>query len=199
MRQRIHRPAQRARPFLYADHATLVRAANDLQHLFRVHGPRPGEQLRVPSAEGPITSSRVGWVKPDTEAERRGLAQLQTFLAHPQLVTPTPISEPIPAARWDQARNQIAHELPRLARDLIATRTGALVTSIHDYLHGPLNGRGWPTPSPPTPTEPKSRPTHCSPITTTSSDRYPCGVSRPATAAPPSRSANHRTVGLRLV
>jgi len=61
-------------PFLYADHATLARAANDLQHLFRVHGPRPGEQLQVPSAESPITSSRVGWVKPDTEAERRGLA-----------------------------------------------------------------------------------------------------------------------------
>jgi hypothetical protein len=145
-----------------------VAIGRDLQHLFRVHGSRPGEQLRVPSAEGPITSSRVGWVKPDTEAERHGLAQS-------------------------------AHELPRLARDLIATRTGALVTSIHGYLHGPLNGRGWPTPSPPTPIEPKSRPTHCSPTTTTSSDRYPCGVSRPATAAPPSRSANHRTVGLRLV
>jgi L-ascorbate metabolism protein UlaG (beta-lactamase superfamily) len=53
--------------FLYADHATLARAANDLQHLFRVHGPRPGEQLQVPSAESSITSSRVGWVRNQTQ------------------------------------------------------------------------------------------------------------------------------------
>lgn len=128
-------------PFLYADHAALATAANDLQHLFRVHGPRPGECLRVPSGDGPITSSRVPWVQPDTEAERRGLAQLQAFRTDPRPVAPTPISEPIPAERWEQARDQITEELPRLARDLIATRTGALATSIHDYLHGPLDSR----------------------------------------------------------
>lgn len=37
-----------------------------------------------------------------------------------------------------KAEHLVAQELPRLARELIATRTGALATSIHDYLRGPL-------------------------------------------------------------
>jgi hypothetical protein len=128
-------------PFLYADHAGLASTANELQHLFRVHGPRPGEQLHLPAPSGRVTSSPVSWVRPDSEAEQRGLAQLQQFLTDPQPVEPTPVSEPIPEPAWQRARDQIAEELPRLARDLMATRTGALATSIHDYLHGPLDGR----------------------------------------------------------
>ncbi|MGH3771448.1 MAG: MBL fold metallo-hydrolase [Pseudonocardiaceae bacterium] len=128
-------------PFLYADHAALARMANDLQHVFRVHGPSPGDQLRVPAVDGPVTRSRVPWVELDTDAEQAGLERLAAFLADPRPVEPTPISDPIPTERWEWADARIAEELLRLARDLIATRTGSLATSIHDYLHGPLDGR----------------------------------------------------------
>lgn len=125
-------------PFLYADHAELARLANGLQHLFPVHGPRPGDQLRVPAVDGPVTTTRVPWVELDTAAEQRGQAQLDAFLANPRPVPLTPVSDPIPVDEREAAAARIAAELPRLARDLIATRTGALATSIHDYLHGPL-------------------------------------------------------------
>lgn len=127
-------------PFLYADHAALARQANDLQHLFRVHGPRPGDQLRVPAVDGPVSTARVSWVELDEVAEQRGLAQLAAFLADPRPVPPTPVSAPLGVDEWETAVGRIAEELPRLARDLIATRTGALATAIHDYLHGPLDG-----------------------------------------------------------
>ncbi|MGH3422814.1 MAG: hypothetical protein ACRDOD_24845, partial [Streptosporangiaceae bacterium] len=127
-------------PFLYADHAALAALANDLQHIFRVHGPRPGDQLRVPAIEGPVTRSQVSWVELDTDAEQRGLAQLAAFQSDPHPVEPTPISDPIPAEEYEQTAAGVAEELPRLARDLIATHTGSLATSIHDYLHGPLDG-----------------------------------------------------------
>lgn len=126
-------------PFLYADHTTLAHAANDLQHLFQIHGPRPGQQLRLPAEDGPITRSTVPWVTPDIHAEQCGLAKLAAFLANPRPVAPTPIVGPIPAEDWEQVGEQLALELPALARDLISTRTGALATSIHDYLHGPLD------------------------------------------------------------
>ncbi|MCQ4045785.1 MBL fold metallo-hydrolase [Streptantibioticus rubrisoli] len=125
-------------PFLYADHAALAQAANTLQHLFRVHGPRPGDQLTLPGDRTAITSSRAPWVTIDTAEEKRACAALAAFLDQPRQVTPTPITSPLPEDEWDTARETVARELPRLARELIATRTGTLAGSIHDYLAGPL-------------------------------------------------------------
>ncbi|ORT54737.1 MBL fold metallo-hydrolase [Streptomyces sp. CB03238] len=127
-------------PFLYSDHAALADMANKLQHLFHVHGPRPGDRLTVPTGEGPITRSHATWVTPDPIAEKRALATQQVFLAEPQQVMPSAITPALPEEEWQQARALVADELPRLARELIATRTGALAASIHDYLHGPLSG-----------------------------------------------------------
>ncbi len=127
-------------PFLYADHRALAEYANALQHLFRVHGPRPGDQLVIPD-RGPITTRAAGWVTLDTAAERAGLDALDAFLTDPQPVDPAPIG---PAPRpddWPAARRLVGGELPRLARHLIATRTGALAAGLHDYLTGPLDGR----------------------------------------------------------
>jgi len=125
-------------PFLYADHAALAEAANTLQHLFRVHGPRPGYRLTVPADDAPIAVSRVPWVRPDSEKEMQALAQQREFLAQPREVAPTPITPALTEPEWEHARTLVDAELPRLARELIATRTGALATSIHDYLSGPL-------------------------------------------------------------
>ncbi|MER5972133.1 MBL fold metallo-hydrolase [Streptomyces sp. NPDC002055] len=125
-------------PFLYSDHAALADAANQLQHLFRVHGPRPGERLTVPTNAEPVISSCVPWVAVDTGAEDRAMARQRKFLAEPQKVLPSPITPPLAEGEWAMAEDVVAQELPRLARELIATRTGALATSIHDYLKGPL-------------------------------------------------------------
>ncbi|MEU1375314.1 MBL fold metallo-hydrolase [Streptomyces triculaminicus] len=126
-------------PFLYSDHAVLADAANQLQHLFRVHGPRPGDRLTVPPGPEPITSSRASWVTPDPYTEERAMAAHRKFLAEPpQQVSPTPVTPPLREDEWDEACALVADELPRMARELIATRTGALATGIHDYLRGPL-------------------------------------------------------------
>lgn len=128
-------------PFLYADHPALAQAANALQHLFRVHGPRPGDRLTVPHVAGSITTSRVTWVQPDQSAEERALETLRAFLAEPRQVEPTPVTEPLPSTGWETTRALLAEELPRMARELLATRTGALASGIHDYLHGPVGSR----------------------------------------------------------
>ncbi|MEU3299796.1 MBL fold metallo-hydrolase [Streptomyces sp. NPDC006678] len=125
-------------PFLYADHAALAEAANALQHLFRVHGPRPGDRLTVPHGTGPVTTSRAGWVHIDQAAEARALEEQRVFLADPKEVEPTPITASLPEEGWETARALLAEELPRMARELIATRMGALASGIHDYLHGPV-------------------------------------------------------------
>ncbi|MCC2275971.1 MBL fold metallo-hydrolase [Streptomyces sp. ET3-23] len=125
-------------PFLYADHQALAEAANALQHLFRVHGPRPGDRLTVPRDGSEIAVSRAGWVTIDTEAEQRLLAEQSAFLDAPQQVDPSPIMPPLPEGEHTAARRAVAGELPRLARDLMATRMGALASGIHDYLSGPL-------------------------------------------------------------
>ncbi|MFE5592927.1 MBL fold metallo-hydrolase [Streptomyces sp. NPDC056549] len=128
-------------PFLYADHAALATTANSLQHLFRVHGPRPGTRLTVPHDGGAIVTSGAEWVRLDTTAEAAALAEQRAFLAAPRQVAPTPITPALPEDRWDSALSLLAEELPRLARDFIATRTGALASGIHDYLHGPVGSQ----------------------------------------------------------
>lgn len=125
-------------PFLYADHRLLAEQANMLQHLFRVHGPRPGDRITVPAGDGAAVCSRVPWVTIDGLAEADGLAELDAFVADPVAVAPTPITGPLPGERWDSARSRVANELPRLASAFIATRTGALALGVHDYLSGPL-------------------------------------------------------------
>ncbi len=125
-------------PFLYADHAALAETANTLQHLFQVYGPRPGYCLTVPAGDAPISVSSVSWVTPDTEKELQALAQQREFLARPLEVAPSPITPELSESDGEHSRTLVAAELPRLARELIATRTGALATSIHDYLSGPL-------------------------------------------------------------
>lgn len=125
-------------PFLYADHRALAEQANALQHLFGVHGPRPGDRLTLPAAGGPVTTTAVEWVSIDRAAEKAALADLAAFVSDPRPIEPTPITAPLPSSRWDAARELVATELPVLARALIATRTGALALSIHDYLSGPL-------------------------------------------------------------
>lgn len=126
-------------PFLYTDHPHIAKVANELQHLFTVHGPRPGQRLHVPAGQGPVTTSQVGWVHPDTDAEQEGLRALEAFRAAPRAVEPTPLTPPLEPGEIDQARALLLEELPRLARDLVATPTGALAIGIQDYLHGPLN------------------------------------------------------------
>ncbi|KUN02053.1 hypothetical protein AQI95_28645 [Streptomyces yokosukanensis] len=128
-------------PFLYADHAALADAANALQHLFRVHGPRPGDRLTVSRGAGPITTSRAAWVQLDQAAEARAAEEQRSFLADPKEVEPTPITAPLPEEEWETAQTLLAEELPRMARELIATRMGALASGIHDYLHGPVGSR----------------------------------------------------------
>lgn len=125
-------------PFLYTDHPHIAKITNELQHLFTVHGPRPGERLHVPTNGSPVTSSRVGWVRPDTVAEQEGLRALEAFRTAPRAVEPAPLTPPLEPGEIDQARALLLEELPRLARDLVATPTGALAIGIQDYLHGPL-------------------------------------------------------------
>ncbi|MFC8710337.1 MULTISPECIES: MBL fold metallo-hydrolase [unclassified Streptomyces] len=122
-------------PYLYADHPAMAAAANSLQHLFRVHGPRPGDRLTVP-ADGPVTTDRVGWVTTDEEFEAEQLAAHTAFLADPKAPPLTPIAPAVcdPAA----ALAELGDELPRLARDLVPTAAGQLAASIHEYLNGPL-------------------------------------------------------------
>ncbi|MFG2564684.1 MBL fold metallo-hydrolase [Streptomyces sp. NPDC048567] len=128
-------------PFLYADHAALAATANTLQHLFRVHGPRPGERLTVPYNGGALSSSGAEWVHIDAKAEACALATQRAFLSESKDVEPTPITPALPEETWEAARALLAEELPRLARDFIATRTGALASGIHDYLRGPVGSR----------------------------------------------------------
>ncbi|MFD4260869.1 MBL fold metallo-hydrolase [Streptomyces sp. NPDC058534] len=128
-------------PFLYADHPALAEAANALQHLFRVHGPRPGDRLTVPYGTGPIATSRAPWVHLDPVAEAHALEGQHAFLADPNQVEPTPVTTALPEEQWETARALLAEELPRMARELIATRMGALASGIHDYLHGPVGSR----------------------------------------------------------
>lgn len=128
-------------PFLYADHAALAGAANTLQHLFHVHGPRPGERLTVARDGSAIESSGAEWVRIDSAAEARALAEQRAFVTDPKDVEPTPITPPLPEDRWQDARALLAEELPRMAREFIATRMGALASGIHDYLHGPVGSR----------------------------------------------------------
>ncbi|MDI3390032.1 MBL fold metallo-hydrolase [Streptomyces sp. B-S-A8] len=128
-------------PFLYADHAALAQAANALQHLFHVHGPRPGERLTVPHDGGDITTSGAEWVHLDTQAEAAALAVQRAFLDTPDEAGPTPITDPLTEERWLPAQALLAQELPILARALIATRMGALASGIHDYLSGPLGSQ----------------------------------------------------------
>lgn len=128
-------------PFPYADHTALADAANALQHLFTVHGPRPGDRLTVPYGDGAITTSRAHWVSRDHAAEARALADQASFLADPRQTAPTPITPPLAEEEWDTARALLAEELPRMARELTATRMGALASGIHDHLHGPVGSR----------------------------------------------------------
>ncbi|MBO2461549.1 MBL fold metallo-hydrolase [Actinomadura violacea] len=125
-------------PFLYADHRKLAEQANALQHLFRVHGPRPGDRITIPAGDAPAACSRVPWVTIDEQTEAAKLAELEAFVAAPVAVEPTPITGPLSGEQWGQARSRVAKELQRLATDLISTRTGALAIGIHDYLSGPL-------------------------------------------------------------
>lgn len=99
-------------PFLYSDHRALAEAANTLQHLFRVHGPRPGDRLTVPADGGEITSSRAEWVALDAAAEAEALAQQHAFLTEPQQVEPAPITPALTEGEWDGARRLLAEELP---------------------------------------------------------------------------------------
>ncbi len=127
-------------PFLYADHRTLAEHANALQHLFRVHGPRPGNQLILP-AQGPVTTGTADWVTLDTAAEQTGRDALDAFVTDPWPVDPTPVAPMLGPDSWAVAERLVDSELPRLARQLIATRTGALACALHDYLAGPLDGQ----------------------------------------------------------
>ncbi|WP_261557100.1 MBL fold metallo-hydrolase [Frankia tisae] len=128
-------------PFLYADHRALAEHANALQHLFRVHGPRPGDQLVIPD-QGPIVADTAAdWVTIDLAAERAGVDALDAFVAGPRPVEPAPVRPPVGFEDRPAAEPLVAAELTRLARELIATRTGALAVGLHDYLNGPLDGR----------------------------------------------------------
>ncbi|MGE6736912.1 hypothetical protein, partial [Streptomyces sp. NPDC059900] len=128
-------------PFLYADHVALAQSANVLQHLFKVHGPRPGTRLTVPRDGGAITTSGADWVRIDARTEARALEEQRAYLAEPRQVEPSPITPALLQETWGAARALLAEELPRLARDFIASRTGALASGIHDYLQGPVGSR----------------------------------------------------------
>ncbi|MFD5900079.1 MBL fold metallo-hydrolase [Streptomyces microflavus] len=124
-------------PFLYADHPAMAAAANGLQNLFHVHGPRPGERLTVPaSATEKVTSDRVGWVRIDEQFEYDSLVAHAAFLAGPGQVALSPLAEP--PFDLDEALAVLKVELPRLGRELLTTGTGVLACSIHEYLSGPL-------------------------------------------------------------
>lgn len=126
-------------PYLYADHPAMAAAANSLQHLFRVHGPRPGDRLTVPAA-GPVTTSPVDWVRIDTEFEAQQLAAHTAFLANPVVPELRPIAPPV--ANVGDALALVESELTRLGRELVPTGAGQLAASIHEYLDGrPLDAR----------------------------------------------------------
>ncbi|MFI5756658.1 MBL fold metallo-hydrolase [Streptomyces sp. NPDC051569] len=77
-------PASRHGPFLYSDHPAMAAAANGLQNLFHVHGPRPGERLMVPESPAEkVTSDQVSWVRIDEQFEYESLVSHATFLADP--------------------------------------------------------------------------------------------------------------------
>ncbi|MCX5326293.1 MBL fold metallo-hydrolase [Streptomyces sp. NBC_00120] len=126
-------------PYLYADHPAMAEAANRLQHLFTVHGPRPGDRLTVPS-EGPVTSERVDWVRIDENFEAEQLAAHAAFLAEPKAPPLAPIAPPVGAV--SDALAELDGELPRLGRELVPTSAGQLAASIHEYLDAaPLGPR----------------------------------------------------------
>ncbi|MFF3981027.1 MBL fold metallo-hydrolase [Streptomyces sp. NPDC001828] len=124
-------------PFLYSDHPKMADAANGLQNLFHVHGPRPGDRLTLPASPAPkVTSDQVGWVRIDDDFEYEALVAHAAFLADPGAAELTPLSEP--PADQDQALATVQAALPRLGRELLATGTGMLACSIHEYLSGAL-------------------------------------------------------------
>ncbi|MFE6867742.1 MBL fold metallo-hydrolase [Kitasatospora sp. NPDC057692] len=124
-------------PFLYSDHPKMAAAANGLQNLFPVHGPRPGERLTVPGSPAQeVTSDQVGWVRIDDDVEYEELIAHAAFLADPGTVQLIPLAEP--PADQDQALVDVRAALPRLGRKLLATAAGMLACSIHEYLSGPL-------------------------------------------------------------
>ncbi|MFD4904154.1 MBL fold metallo-hydrolase [Kitasatospora purpeofusca] len=124
-------------PFLYSDHPQMAVAANSLQNLFHVHGPRPGERLTVPASPAQkVTADRVGWVWIDDDFEYESLVAHAAFLADPGTVHLSPLADG--PADQDRALELVKQELPRLGRELLATGTGVLACSIHEYLSGPL-------------------------------------------------------------
>lgn len=130
-------PASPHGPFLYSDHPAMADAANSLQGLFRVHGPRPGDRLSVPSsADAGVTVRSVDWVRPDGTFEAQALAQHAAFLTEPSPVELKPLADR--PADGDAAMETVLEELPRLGRELLATGTGMLACSVHEYLSGPL-------------------------------------------------------------
>lgn len=132
-------PASPHGPFLYSDHPAMAAAANGLQHLFRVHGPRPGERLMVPASAGKVTLDQVGWVRIDEDFEREALAAHAAFAGAAGQVELAPLAEP--PCDLDQALAIVKAELSRLGRELLATDTGMLACSIHEYLSGPLGAQ----------------------------------------------------------
>ncbi|MFJ4905535.1 MBL fold metallo-hydrolase [Streptomyces sp. NPDC093249] len=132
-------PASPHGPFLYSDHPKTAEAANGLQHLFHVHGPRPGERLTVPGSPAEkVTSDRVGWVRIDDDFEYETLVMHAAFLADPGDVELAPLADEPADAGQDRALAVVKAELSRLGRELLATGTGMLACSIHEYLSGPL-------------------------------------------------------------
>lgn len=130
-------PASPHGPFLYSDHPKMTSAANGLQNLFRVHGPRPGDRLTIPASPAEqVTSGQVGWVRIDEDFEYEALVAHAAFLADSSNVELSPLAEP--AVDRNQALAEIRAALPRLGRELLATSTGMLACSIHEYLSGAL-------------------------------------------------------------
>ncbi|MFD3424248.1 MBL fold metallo-hydrolase [Streptomyces decoyicus] len=119
-------------PYLYANHPAMAQAANALQHLFTVHGPRPGDQLTVPADGGPVTRARVDWVHIDDRFEAEQLAAHAAFLAEPKPVPLVPIAPPV--TDGTSALAELDEELPRLGRELVPTAAGQLAASIPEYL-----------------------------------------------------------------
>ncbi|MER8105755.1 MBL fold metallo-hydrolase [Kitasatospora sp. NPDC094016] len=128
-------PASPHGPFLYSDHPAMATAANSLQGLFQVHGPRPGDRLTVATGEK-VTQARVDWVHTDEDFEYHSLIDHAAFLADPGHRELTALTAA--PADWDQALADVLADLPRLGRELLATSTGILACSIHEYLSGPL-------------------------------------------------------------
>ncbi|MFE9016664.1 MBL fold metallo-hydrolase [Streptomyces cyaneofuscatus] len=122
-------------PYLYADHPAMAAAANTLQQLFTVHGPRPGDRLTLP-ADRPLVADQVDWVSIDAASEATQLAAHTAFLTSPVPVPVVPIAPPLGDTAGALA--EVEEELPRLGRALIPTAAGQLAASIHDYLDGPL-------------------------------------------------------------